>query len=275
MPADILHADHSPRFASVFAWYLRRKLAGAFHTVRITHGSRAALGALEQHPGAAMVLFTHSAWWDPLMGLYITRTLIPSRRVLAPMDVRQLRRFPFFRKLGLFGIDPDNPASLAAMCGYVSDEFARVPRSLIALTPQGTFADPRAPIVLRPGAAALGARFATRNLRVAVVAAEYVFWTDQKPELLIAAELIAAPSMRGDSAHPPTITDLHRTYTHAMRACASRLAASVIARDEAAFEIVLGAANGAARVNPAYDLWQRLRGRGESIPPSGQREPVA
>ncbi len=283
MPATLLPARPSKPFARVFAWYLRRTLARSFHAVRLLRGSREAMRALEAHDGPAMALFTHSAWWDPLTGLHLANTLVPSRQLLAPMDIRQLQRFAFFRKLGLFGIDPDDPASLEAMANYVERGLERDPRPLIALTPQGTFADPRAPIVLRPGAAALAARLMSRSLasdraspcglRVAVVAIEYVFWTDRRPELLLNAQGVELPPWT-ERGMVSTAT-LQRAFTAAFASCAGALAERVIARDEGAFEAMgAGGAGGdrPARIHPLYDAWLRLRGRSGRIEPAGRRE---
>lgn len=48
-----------------------------------------------------------------------------------------------------------------------------------------------------------------------------------------------------------------------MRENQAALASLSIARDAAAFETLVGGNEG--RVNPAYDLWQRIRGNGGGI----------
>ena len=64
---------------------------------------------------------------------------------------------------------------------HVLERLERSPGTLLGLTPQGRFTDPREPIRLRPGAAAIAAS-CERSPRVVVVSIEYVFWQDARPE---------------------------------------------------------------------------------------------
>lgn len=278
MSAELLPARPNAALARVFAWYLRRRFRATFHRVLLTPAAQRTLAALDTQPGPALALMTHSAWWDPLAGLLLARACTPSRQLFAPMDIAQLRRFAFFRALGLFGIDPDNPASIALMTDYAAGLVARDPRTLIALTPQGTFADPRAPIVLRPGAAALAARLLrddqTAGPGVVVIALEYVFWTDARPELLVHARQIASDDLPQGSS----TAALHRLFTGTFTACAQELAALAIARDETAFIALPSTAprdTRRGRINPVYDWWLRLRGVSGHIDPAGRREKTA
>ena len=47
------------------------------------------------------------------------------------MDREQLERFRFFRRIGMFGIDPDDPESLEAMRTYVIDAFRERSRTML------------------------------------------------------------------------------------------------------------------------------------------------
>lgn len=253
---QLIRATPRPGFARVFAWYARRLLRSRFHRVRATTGTRQLLHALDADPRPLVICCTHSSWWDPLVGLVLQRELLPSRAAFSPMDAAQLRRFAFFRKVGLFGIDPDHPASLAAMTDYVAELAGAHDRFTLALTPQGRFADPRERVRVRPGAAAVAARL--RGARVLCVAVEYAFWQDQKPEVFVhAAEALA---------DAPSTAAWHRAIGAGMQAAADELAARVIARDPGALEILLGAPSGrATAANPLHGLWLALRGRSGEI----------
>ena len=198
----------------------------------------------------AIALFTHASWWDPLAGLMLWKRFLPARDVFLPMERDQLQRFKFFRRLGTFGIDPDDPVSLGLMRDYVLDRFAERPASLLGLTPQGRFTDPRTPIRLRPGAAAIAATV-PGTPTVVTVAIEYVFWQDARPEMLVAVEACEPPTV-------DTTAGWHRRMSEAFAATTERLSAAAIARDPDVFELVAG---GAARINPVMDLWLRLRGK--------------
>lgn len=249
-------------FARVFAWYVRRLLAKDFEAVRALPGSLGVLGSLAAGEGPAIVVMSHASWWDPLVGFHLHRLTAAAggqpRAGLAPMDAAQLARFGFFRKVGVFGIDPEHPRSAGAMVEYARERFAERPRTTLWITAQGRFTDPREAVALRPGAAMVASR--TPGVRVACLAAEYAFWQERKPGVFLACEEVGAPA--GDGTRSSGAWQ--RAMTAGLARAAGRLAAGVIARDPGAFEVV-GAGGGGGRVNPAFDAWQRLRGRGGAI----------
>lgn len=250
----ILPAKHSPGFARVFAWYTRRLLAKKFHALRLAQGGQLLASQLDADPRPVILLLNHSSWWDPLIGFAVGSNLLQSRTGIAPMDRAQLERFSFFRKLGIFGLDPDNPSSMSAMLGYAADFCKQAPRPTIALTPQGRFTDVREPIVLRPGAAALCS--ALGNVRATILSIEYAFWQDQRPEVFMRLADVPAPQT-------PSTTAWHRALTTSMIDSSEALAQLVIARNPAAFDPFLSRSGSA--VNPAYDLFLKLRGKSGAI----------
>lgn len=253
----ILPAAHSPGFKRVFMWYTRRLLRKRFQAVHLTPCSLEVGAALNADARPLVLVLNHSSWWDPLITLAMGQVLIPDRSGIAPMDRTQLERFRFFRKLGLFGIHPDDPASLKAMLEYVQAWAASTSRPTLALTPQGRFTDIREPIRLRPGAAATCAAFASASgCQAASLSIEYGFWQSQRPEVFLHLAPIAPPAVSSTTAW-------QRQIESAMQQGACHLAPLVIARDPAAFVPLV--ATGGASINPAYDLWLRLRGRSGEI----------
>lgn len=240
------------RFVAVFAWYVKRLLRRKFFALRLTDGSRRLLEETSATEHPLLVLFTHSSWWDPLVGFFLGYKYMSERSAIAPMDAKQLQKFAFFRKLGIFGIDPENPASLVQMKQYVADHFASNPRPSLFLTPQGRFADPRADLIIRPGAAAVAA--AHKGCIALSVCIEYAFWIDQHPEVFIHVRRIHAD---GDSTPA-----WQRAIVRDMGEARGELASLVIARNPDAFEVILG---GPATTSPLYDLYLRMRGRSNQI----------
>ncbi len=247
---DLIPGAFSPRFARLFGWYVeRRLLPGRFHAVRIARDTLPAAAGLDEYRGPVIVLLNHPSWWDPIAAALLGYRLLPSRSVAAPIDADQLRRFRFLRRIGLFGITPDDPASAAAMSRYLAERFAAEPRPTLWITPQGEFTDVRAAIRLRPGAAMIAAGHP--RARILCAALEYAFWDDPKPEILIRLEPCTTDR--------PTTTGWLRAMTNAMQRNQEALAHLVIARSPEPFSVLVG--GGGERINPAYDLWLRLRGR--------------
>ena len=244
----------SPAFRRFFAWYATRLVSRRFHALRLLEGSREILEDASSEERSLIALISHGSWWDPLVGLVLWRKLMSGRDILMPMASEQLSRFRFFRRLGVFGIDPDDPTSMARMRSHVLQRLSRSPDTLLGLTPQGRFTDPREPIRLRPGAAAIAAA-CERSPRVLVISIEYVFWQDARPELLVAIRSC-------DSPEAGSTTDWYRAMEEGIRRCAMDLAAASIARDESAFEVLVG---GKHRINPFMDAWLRIRGRSGGI----------
>lgn len=249
----LIPAAPSPRVRAVFtgmvAWMTRRK----FHAVRVARGSRELLAEVDGGARPALVVMNHCAWWDPIVALLVWRACFPSRPPFGPIDRDELRRFAIFRKVGLFGVDPDDPATLDAMKAYLAEIARAEPRLALVVTPQGRFADVRDEIVARPGAAAAAA--ALKPDRAVSLAVEYAFWVDQKPEILLRAEPV--------SCEEGGTLSWQRRISSAMNENQRALAGLVRARDAGAFEPLSPRfAPKVSGTNPVYDLWLKLAGRG-------------
>lgn len=256
-PAILPH-DRRAWFCRLFRWYASRLVRKNFNAIRLARGGERVLAELEAHDGPTMLLLNHQSWWDPILTASLAGIHARSREVFAPMDRAMVEQFKFMRKLGLFGVDLDNPAAFKAMVKYASELAASNPRPSFWITPQGGFADVRAPLELRPGAAAIASRLdsAGRSPRVVSLAIEFTFWEDRKPEVLLLANTCRPPE-RSTTSH------WQRHMAESLGTAMRELADLSIARDPAAFETVLG--RGASGVNPIYDAILRLTGRQTSI----------
>lgn len=257
-------AAYSERFCKVFAWYTARLLRKHFHNIRLetaTKDSNTALTTIQQHTGPAILLATHSAWWDPLILFWAVQSWLPApanikRKQFGPMDAAELSRFKFLRKIGCFGINPDDPRALPLVREYAVNQLTTTPAAVLAITPQGDFADPRDTIRVRPGAAAIAATLSqspNHKPLVVALAIEYTFWTDQHPEIFLRLKL-------ADHDHLGSTAAWHRAITDAMQYNADQLADAVRSRDPQRFAILLGKGE-KLRINPAYDLILKLTKR--------------
>ncbi len=243
----------SPRFTAFFGWYAERQLRRRFHAVRLARGSDEALRELGHEAGPALVALSHASWWDPMVAVWLHRRFFGRRGNVSPMDANELARFRFLTRLGIFGIDPDDPATLPSMVRHVVARLRSMPRGTFIVTPQGRFTDVREPVVPRPGAASVLAEL--RGMRAWSVAVEYGFWVDARPEVYVRVQPVHPPA-------DPRRAEWQRALQAGMQANADALATDVRSRDPARFLCLLG---GEARVHPVYDLWLRLTGRGRGI----------
>jgi 1-acyl-sn-glycerol-3-phosphate acyltransferase len=232
-----------------FERYAVRKIRRNFHAVHVDPSSMPTIKKIQDQTDPTILLMNHPCWWDPITIMFISGFYLRERTHSAPMEISQLRRFRIFRKVGLFGIDPDHPETPAKMDAYIQEVFRLNPKALLWITPQGQFTDVRDKIRLRPGAAALAAR--NPQASVFCVGMEYNFWQDQKPELFLRFQ----PCLTEDLS----TSGWYRAMRRAMQENLDALSKLVVRRDASAFIQPLGQSR--AKTSLLYDWLLRLRGQ--------------
>jgi 1-acyl-sn-glycerol-3-phosphate acyltransferase len=151
----IPHRKHR-LFNAVFAAYVRRSLRRSFIAVRV-EGLDIARASVARVP--AVFVSNHTAWWDSLVLIWLANFELAEGGAdgYALMDARNLRKFGFFRYLGVFGVDLDDPADRAAVVDYAAG-LLDAPRRVVWLFPQGAERPVTEPLAFRGGAARLAAR---------------------------------------------------------------------------------------------------------------------
>lgn len=165
-------------FARFFAHHARSRIRGAFQEVRV-HGATEARAVADAAP--LLVACNHTAWWDPLVALYLSRYVLEVEP-FALMDATNLRRLPFFGRVGAFGVDLGDAADGARGIRYAA-RLLRAPRTAVWLFPQGDERPITEPLVFRPGSAEI-ARLA-RGCRVLPVALRYEHGKTERPSLWV------------------------------------------------------------------------------------------
>lgn len=250
-------ALRSERHVAFFDWAFGRFFARHMRALRLQR--RAPVPALP--PGAPLVVFAnHPGWWDGVSFLLLARRLFPGRPGFVPMDARALERYPFMRRIGVFGIAQDSARGAAAFLRDATAVLAH-PAHMLWVNAPGRFSDVRErPVPIAPGLARLpelapGAVFLP-------LALEYPFWTERAAEALcgFGAPIPAAALAAQDR---PARTE---TLRAALTATMDRLAEDAMARDESRFTSLSAAREG---MGGAYGGWQRLRAalRGERFDP--------
>ena len=250
--SGVRHADpvalRSELLFRLFTFYLRFRLARAFHAVRQS-------GTLTALPRDRPVIIygNHPSWWDPALYMVLAGGLFHGRPGFGPMDQDSLVRYGFFKRLGVFGIDRNSVAGARRFLEVARNvlEGCRGPggRAMIWVTAEGDFADPRKrPLALRSGIAHL-ARTVPEALLLPL-AVEYVFWNESRPELL----LRFGPPLEADPALRPA--DWTQRLQDALAREMDTLAADSMSREAARFRSILRGSAGSGLV---YDLYRRGR----------------
>lgn len=100
----MLEARPSAPARWVFSLYLRRLFRKSFHRIRLT-GHFQALQEQETYP---VILYSnHQSWWDGLLEWRLVEFFGGDLRLM--MAAQNLRQFPFFRRVGVFGVDLEDP----------------------------------------------------------------------------------------------------------------------------------------------------------------------
>ncbi len=172
-----------PRKSAVFTrWFV----GDAHRRIRRTFGSMHVRGIEEMVRLAAerpiLVVSNHTAWWDPLVILELCVRVL---RVdaYAMMDAKNLRRLPFFAKVGAFGVDLEDARDGALAMRFAAKLLDR-PGRLVWIFAQGREVPTTArPLGFRRGSAEI-ARVA-RHAVVVPVAIRYEHGSRPDPSIYV------------------------------------------------------------------------------------------
>jgi 1-acyl-sn-glycerol-3-phosphate acyltransferase len=142
-----MNSRFSPAAVGAFELLFRRWMRRRVRAVRIT-GLPASL------PPARPLLLAanHVSWWDGFVLREVQRALRPGAPLYTLMSSAELERLPFFRLLGVVGIDGGSPGTLASALRFLRERLRERPDSVIVLFPQGRiWPSHRRPLGFRPG----------------------------------------------------------------------------------------------------------------------------
>ena len=245
----------SPALLLGFSMIARRRLRHGFRAVRMLHAERLQAAP----PGPLVICLNHPSWWDPIVCAELARRLLPGRLHRAPISAESLKRYRFFRHLGMFPVEQHSPRGAA--------QFLRASQAVLSaggvlwITAEGHFTDARTrPTRLMPGLGALLQR--TPRATVLPLALEYAFWNQRLPEVLLAA----GEPLHVNRAGERTTAEWTAALETQLQTTQDELAAASLRRNPAAFTTLLEGRRGTAG---PYALWQRTlaRLRGQRFQP--------
>jgi 1-acyl-sn-glycerol-3-phosphate acyltransferase len=254
-------ALRSARWHGFFHAAFRRRARMGLRAVRL-----ACWGKPVALPGPLVVFANHPSWWDGVAFMLLSTALFPGRVMYVPMAAEALARYPFMRRLGVFGVEPGT-ARGAVILQRIAGEVLATPGAMLWLNAPGRFMDPRErPVPLIPGLARLPELAPEASFLP--LALDYPFWGEAKPEMLagFGPPIPAAALLTRDRA------TRSEALAAALTSTMDRLAADAISRDPALFTTLVQGRQG---MGGTYQGWQRLRAlwRGERFDPRHERHP--
>ncbi len=233
-------------FHAYLYWYVGRH----FRALRVANAARIP-AEIHRNPQRVVVVLNHPSWWDPLTCMLLSRSLCQHADHYAPMDANELRRYRIFSQMGLFPVEPSSSRGAVQFLRAGAAILSR-PRSVLWVTPQGSFTDIRQrPPALRSGVASLILR--SQPVTLLPLALEYVYWNERLPEIL---------ANWGEPIHfkmsEDDIDTIQSTIVSALTTAQDELALLAAARDPRPFTTLLSGGRG---IGSIYGLWVRPHSR--------------
>ncbi len=240
----------SPLLLNWFTWYSRRYIRRHFHSLRVSLA-----GLPPDSRGWPLVLYSnHASWWDALVCLVVKQEFFPHRTAFAPMDAALLERYKMFRKFGFFGVAQDSWQG-AIQFLRTAEAILESPDNLLFVTPQSRFADVRErPVRFKAGLGHLALR--GEHAFFVPVVAEYVFWEERLPEILVRfGEPVEVRAGNCAALDAKSWTNL---FERKLMETQDALAVEAQRRNGNDFQMMLRGGAGQGRV---YDGWRWLKAK--------------
>ncbi len=243
-----------------FERHAQKIIRKSFHALRISRN-----GPAPRLPKIPVVIYlNHPSWWDPMVGIALSRLLYSDRRHYVPIASEMLEKYKFLRRLGFFGVDSTRRGTTKFL--RTVDLIFKRNDAVLWITPTGKFNDPRErPVVFEKGIGHLAER-ASKALLIPM-ALEYPFWDERYPEALVRF----GPGTRVEDRQQ-TGEEWRHYLEKTMVDNQEALRAEVVTRNPDHFATLL---TGSAGIGGIYDIWRSMvaRLRGEEFKAShGDRE---
>ena len=223
----MIPASKSRAFDFLVRRWVARTLRRRFHGVYVAGGDH--LRTLEG-TRAVIGCVNHTNWWDGFVLYVLSHRRLPHEIYLA-MEECNLRRYRFFTRIGVFGVDlSPGAANIAALRYAVKLLRSGTPdrAALIWMFVQGELVSDRRPVEARPGAAFLAKHGGASLLPVAL---RYAWLSESRPSVFIrVGQPLAAGASAGEisgslnalladtdrTLDPPSLAGYERLYEPGM-----------------------------------------------------------
>ncbi len=187
----MIPAKKSRRFDFFFHQFNKRFLRFHFRGVNFAEGPNVSTPS-----SPALFIVNHSTWWDALVVFHFNQLVIKQESYVM-MHEKGVKEFPFFRKIGAFSVNRENPKDIVRSMNYAKERLKD--GKTLWLFPQG---DERH-LEIRPLTFLPGALHIVKNTDIPIVPVclYYTFTGERKPEVFIKLdEPILYSQLNGTSA---------------------------------------------------------------------------
>ncbi len=126
---EFIPANESRSFITIFDIYVRLLFRRRFKRVWISQNYKPA------SESKTIYYLNHSSWWDGLIPLLLNQKVF-HQNARAMMEDKQLKQHSFFKNIGAFSVNLENPRSAVKSLRYAVDSFDR-PNSSLFIYPEG------------------------------------------------------------------------------------------------------------------------------------------
>lgn len=164
---------------SLFAFYHKRLIKKHFYAIHLEGEKN--LSSLDSTLPVIMYA-NHSNWWDGFMAYYLTNRVLKKDDYLM-MDIKQLKKYSFFKYIGVFSVDREVPAEAIRSVNYAAGLLNNSERYLWVF-PQGDMVpQDRRPLKFFSGITKIAKK--TGKVNLVPVCFRYEYLMEQRPEVFI------------------------------------------------------------------------------------------
>lgn len=127
--SEFIPAQESRWFIFIFDLYTRTLFWRRFKNVWINQDYQPGLNS------KTIYYLNHTSWWDGLIPLLLNRKLF-RQNARAMMEDKQMREHGFFKRIGAFSVNIENPRSAVRSLRYAVESMKR-PNSSLFIYPEG------------------------------------------------------------------------------------------------------------------------------------------
>lgn len=163
----------------LFAFYHKKLLKKHFYAIHLS-----GLENLENlKKNIPVILYAnHSNWWDGFIAYYLTNRYLKKDDYLM-MDIRQMKKYSFFKYVGVFSVNRKVPADALSSVNYAA-ELLKNTEKYLWIFPQGDMVpQDRRPLKFFSGITKLSEKTGSVNLVPVCFRYEYIM--EQRPEVFI------------------------------------------------------------------------------------------